>query len=69
MDFIKTLQNDPVLFNEYKENAFKIKNKKYLNNLNNAVCLIETTNDEFKSKDSSEDYSDIDIDTTVCMID
>lgn len=59
-DFIRKLQQDPELFNKYKESIYVLKNKAYLEKYNSTTCLIDT-DCELEESDYESDIMDYEV--------
>lgn len=75
LGLIKTLQNDPQLFEDYKESIFLIHNKEYLTKQANTVCLIDNNDDDDNDDEFIYDIDsdmetdlDINIESKLCLI-
>lgn len=46
MILIKNLQSDPELFKKYIDSIYIIRNKEYIENYNNTVCIVDSDNED-----------------------
>jgi hypothetical protein len=72
MTLIKKLQDDPLLFKDYRDSIYKLRNKEYLERYNNTVCLIEQDydyEDEFVIRRNSYTEIETEIETDNMNID
>lgn len=64
---IKKLQDDPELFEKYKESIYLIKNKEFIEKYNSTICLIASDDNDNTNDNNDNTYMEI-CDDTICLL-